>query len=71
MLFLCQSVIEMINDQSEDRMVISRIDQPCPSMVNFVSEMNLTSYKDSFKLIYRRNRADRQIQLDQKGTQTI
>ena len=25
-------------------------------MVNFVSEMNLTSFKDSFKLIYRRNR---------------
>jgi len=65
------SVIEMINDQSEDRMVILRIDQPCLSMVNCVSEMNLTSFKDSFKLIYRRNRADRQIQLDQKGTQTI
>ena len=63
----------MTNEQSEDR-IVSRIvvDQPY-TVINghFVSEMNLTSFKDSLKLIYRRNRPDRQIQFDQKGTQTI
>ena len=48
----------MTNEQSEDR-IVSRIvvDQPY-TVINghFVSEMNLTSFKDSFKLIYRRNR---------------